>query len=92
MNVVAWMECGIGHMWPVDPPLERCPECGETGWLHTETVLEEGHQTRAMVIKKVSDLEEEIRHLRQVVAEQARHHKSAHPTCSGLPDASAAAL
>jgi hypothetical protein len=93
MNVVAWMECGLGHMWPTEPPTSRCPTCGETGWLHTEAVLEdEGHQTRAMVIKRVTDLEAEIRHLRTVVAAQARHHKSHHPDCLGLPDADAQAM
>lgn len=85
MSVVVWMECGLGHMW--EPPDERCPTCGEVGWMHTETVLPGAHQTRAMVIKKVSDLEAEMRHLRSVVAAQARHHKTHHPDCLGLPDA-----
>lgn len=90
MSIVAWMECGLGHMWATG---DRCPTCGQTGWLHTEAVLEgEGHQTRAMVVKRVTDLEADIRHLRAVVAAQARHHKVHHPDCLGLPDADAQAV
>lgn len=83
MAFASWMECSLGHMWAEG--VDHCPVCGEMGWVHSEKVEYDVHRTqRALVIKQVTELEAEIRHLRQVVADQARHHKEEHRHCHGF--------
>jgi hypothetical protein len=72
-------------MWAVEEG-DHCPACGSLGWLHTEKVEPTPFVQRAAVIKNVTELEAELRHLRQVVAEQVRHHNIYHPYCEGLPE------
>ena len=91
MSFASWMECDLGHMWPVEEDV-LCPVCSSPGWRRDERTNNVVHLERATVIKRVVDLESEIRTLRRVVAEQAHHHRAEHPQCPGLPDASAAAL
>lgn len=87
MAFASWMECTLGHMWPVGDG-DHCPVCGRIGWGHSEKVEDDSaHMQRAMVIKNVAEMEAEIRHLRQVIAEQARHHKLCHEDCAGLTPA-----
>jgi argininosuccinate lyase len=83
MSFATWMECPLGHMWSEGE--DHCPVCGRIGWMHSERVEDDVHHVqRALVIKQVADLEAQIRHLRQVVAEQAQHHKEQHPECLGV--------
>lgn len=77
-----WMECNLNHMWTLEEGA-TCPVCGGQGWLVTQRIDLTGHHTRESVLITVSELEAQIRHLRQVVAEQAEHHKTAHPNCPG---------
>lgn len=83
MSFATWMECPLGHMWALGE--DHCPVCGRIGWTHSERVEDDAnHVQRALVIKQVADLEAQIRHLRQVIAEQAHHHKETHSECPGL--------
>ena len=58
MSFASWMECDLGHMWPVEEDV-LCPVCSSPGWRRDERTNNVVHLERATVIKRVVDLEAE---------------------------------